>query len=109
MLLTIQKSDVVLAVAGHQMYTKAKIINSCEPWKTEATFGEIYLFADGGSRPPKRSRMTDAEHPGILGVGIYYFTYSTWEGPVLYIEDLFVIPSARGKQTYILHRKPFLK
>ena len=35
----------------------------------------------------------------VLGVAIYFFTYSTWEGPVLYVEDLFVIPSVRGKLT----------
>ena len=33
----------------------------------------------------------------VVGVAIYFFTYSTWEGPVLYVEDLFVIPSVRGK------------
>lgn len=35
----------------------------------------------------------------VLGVAIYFFTYSTWEGPVLYVEDLFVIPAVRGKLT----------
>ncbi|XP_020903463.1 diamine acetyltransferase 1-like [Exaiptasia diaphana] len=33
----------------------------------------------------------------ILGIAIYFFTYSTWEGSMLYLEDLFVIPFARGQ------------
>ncbi|XP_031570457.1 diamine acetyltransferase 2-like [Actinia tenebrosa] len=33
----------------------------------------------------------------ILGIAIYFYTYSTWEGPMLYLEDLFVIPFARGQ------------
>ncbi|EDO45171.1 predicted protein [Nematostella vectensis] len=32
----------------------------------------------------------------IPGVAIYFYTYFTWEGPMLYLEDLFVIPFARG-------------
>ena len=51
--------------------------------------------------PIKRRRMSNTKNKEVLGVAIYYFTYSTWEGPVLYVEDLFVIPGARGRRALI--------
>lgn len=45
--------------------------------------------------------MSNTKNKEVLGVAIYYFTYSTWEGPVLYVEDLFVIPGARGGRALI--------
>jgi len=46
-----------------------------------------------------RTQLATQEQKKLLGVAICFFTYSTWEGPVLYLEDLFVIPSVRGKLT----------
>lgn len=38
-----------------------------------------------------------AEQEGnVLGFAIYYTSYSTWKGPCMYLEDLFVVPEARG-------------
>ncbi|KAK3094924.1 hypothetical protein FSP39_007931, partial [Pinctada imbricata] len=33
----------------------------------------------------------------LIGYVLYYFTYSTWEGRSLYMEDLYVTPTWRGK------------
>ena len=39
-----------------------------------------------------------AEEEGkIVGATIYYFTYSTWKGKSLYLEDLIITRSHRGK------------
>jgi len=46
-----------------------------------------------------RKQLAIQKNQKVLGVAIYFFTYSTWEGPVLYVEDLFVIPAVRGKLT----------
>ena len=59
-------------------------------------FYSLFIFAESGARAA-RKQIAVQQHHEVLGVGIYYFTYSTWEGPVLYVEDLFVIPAARGK------------
>lgn len=32
----------------------------------------------------------------IIGFAIYYIAYSTWKGPILYLEDLYVLPEYRG-------------
>ena len=39
-----------------------------------------------------------AEHEGkIVGTAIYYMTYSTWKGKMLYLEDLVITQSYRRK------------
>jgi GNAT superfamily N-acetyltransferase len=39
-----------------------------------------------------------AEHDGTAaGYAIYYFSYSTWVGPGIYLEDIFVEPEFRGR------------
>jgi GNAT superfamily N-acetyltransferase len=38
-----------------------------------------------------------AEHDGrTAGYAIYFFSYSTWVGPGIYLEDIFVEPELRG-------------
>lgn len=32
----------------------------------------------------------------VIGFAIFYTSYSTWKGPCMYLEDLYVIPEARG-------------
>ncbi|KAJ8342969.1 hypothetical protein SKAU_G00328970 [Synaphobranchus kaupii] len=32
-----------------------------------------------------------------VGYGIYFYTYSTWKGRTVYLEDLYVMPEFRGK------------
>ena len=42
-----------------------------------------------------------AENPDkpneLVGFVLYFFTYSTWEGRSIYMEDLYVTPAFRGK------------
>ncbi|XP_053121656.1 thialysine N-epsilon-acetyltransferase-like isoform X1 [Hemicordylus capensis] len=33
----------------------------------------------------------------IVGFGLYFFTYSTWKGRNIYMEDLYIMPEFRGK------------
>ena len=38
-----------------------------------------------------------AEQNGqVIGFAVYYTSYSTWKGPCMYLEDLYVLPEARG-------------
>ncbi len=32
----------------------------------------------------------------IIGFALFYTSYSTWKGPCVYLEDLFVLPEERG-------------
>ena len=39
------------------------------------------------------------EDGGIVGYALYFFTYSTWVGKSLYLDDLYVKPEFRGRGT----------
>ncbi|XP_022044461.2 diamine acetyltransferase 2b isoform X1 [Acanthochromis polyacanthus] len=32
----------------------------------------------------------------VVGYAFYFYTYSTWKGPTVYLEDLYVMPEFRG-------------
>ncbi|MCR9170950.1 MAG: GNAT family N-acetyltransferase [bacterium] len=40
--------------------------------------------------------LVATESDRIIGFALYYMAYSTWKGPVLYLEDLYVLPDYRG-------------
>ncbi|KAF4012337.1 hypothetical protein E5288_WYG000829 [Bos mutus] len=37
------------------------------------------------------------EGPCVVGYGLYYFSYSTWKGRNIYLEDIYVKPEYRGQ------------
>ena len=50
-----------------------------------------------GANPRYRSLIAEADGAAI-GFALYFFGFSTWTGgPILYLEDLFVVPEARGR------------
>jgi GNAT superfamily N-acetyltransferase len=63
-------------------------VEATEPMLAEALFG-----------PAPAASCTVALGPGggVVGFALWYVTFSTWKGrPGLWLEDLFVRPSARG-------------
>ena len=67
-----------------------------EPEAAVAT--EADIVRDGfGERPFFRVVLAEWEGE-VAGFAFYFFNYSTWQGrPGLYLEDLFVRPTHRGK------------
>jgi len=65
-----------------------------EPHSVQIT--EEQLLRDGfGPRPYYECLI--AEHDGKpAGFALYFPIYSTWQGPSLHLEDLFVLPEFRG-------------
>lgn len=60
---------------------------------TEAGLREV-LF--GGQRSAET--LLALENGKTVGFAVYFYSFSTWLGrPGLYLEDLFVLPSVRGK------------
>lgn len=58
------------------------------------------LREDGfGANPRYELLVAEDLNSGIVrGIALYYPIYSTWKGPVLYLEDLIVTESARGSK-----------
>ncbi len=53
------------------------------------------LMRDGFGAAPLFECLVAEKDGVILGFALFYPTYSTWSGPCLYLEDLFVIDSHR--------------
>lgn len=41
--------------------------------------------------------ISESSVPELIGYALYFYTYSTWEGRMLYMEDLYVCPEYRGE------------
>jgi GNAT superfamily N-acetyltransferase len=55
------------------------------------------LLEDGFGEEPFFHFYVAEEAGRIIGTAIYYFTYSTWKGKSLYLEDLIITGGQRGK------------
>lgn len=56
------------------------------------------LEADALREPPRFHVWLAEVQSRVVGYAVYFFTYSTLLGqPTLYLEDLFVVPEARGQ------------
>lgn len=62
----------------------------------EVTIGESELLRDGfGDRPQYECLIGELDGEPV-GMALFFPFYSTWKGPGIHLEDLFVLPSARG-------------
>ncbi|OEK02990.1 GNAT family N-acetyltransferase [Roseivirga sp. 4D4] len=77
--------DLVMELA---IYEKAphEVANSVERMREDG-FGDKPVF----------EFFVAEERGNIVGTAIYYYRYSTWKGKALYLEDLVVRDSERGK------------
>ena len=75
-----------------------KALATYEKEPDAAVVTEEDLLRDGFSDEP-RFKVVMAEWDGqVVGFAFYFYNYSAWQGrPGLYLEDLFVQPSHRGK------------
>ncbi|PTB95664.1 GNAT family N-acetyltransferase [Marivirga lumbricoides] len=58
---------------------------------------EAELIKDGFGENPAYGLFVGEDEKQIVGIALYYYRYSTWNGKVLYLEDLIVTESERGK------------
>ncbi|MEQ9440244.1 MAG: GNAT family N-acetyltransferase [Cyclobacteriaceae bacterium] len=67
------------------------------PQEVEITLAE--LEHDGfGEKPVFEFFVAeDTEHNRIVGLALYFYSYSTWKGKCIYLEDLIVTASYRGQ------------
>jgi GNAT superfamily N-acetyltransferase len=58
---------------------------------------EQRMLEDGFGPNPVFGFHVAEENGTILGIAVYYFRYSTWKGKRLYLEDIVVTESQRGR------------
>ena len=58
---------------------------------------EARMLADGFGENPIYGLIVAESEGEITGIAVYYFRYSTWKGKRLYLEDIVVTESQRGK------------
>ncbi|XP_029437666.1 diamine acetyltransferase 2-like [Rhinatrema bivittatum] len=66
---------------------------------------EEVLQKDGFAKNPFYQCLVAELHPEqrskdgfrVIGYALYFFTYSTWKGRSIFLEDLYVMPEFRGK------------
>jgi GNAT superfamily N-acetyltransferase len=64
------------------------------PHEVETT--EALLLADGfGKHPAYKAIMAELDGQ-VRGMAVYYFSYSTWKGRSMYIDDIVVFKEFRG-------------
>ena len=67
------------------------------PLEVENTVEE--MIEDGFKENPIYYLLIAEENSIILGIAIYYIKYSTWKGKCVFLEDIIVTASERGKGT----------
>lgn len=63
----------------------------------EVTNTVALMEKDGFGTNPIYGLFVAETDKGIVGISIYYWRYSTWKGKRLYLEDIIVTESERGK------------
>lgn len=58
---------------------------------------EHFIKTGFGENPVWQALVAEDESEKIIGLSLYYMRYSTWKGLRLYLEDLIVTESFRGK------------
>jgi GNAT superfamily N-acetyltransferase len=66
-----------------------------EPHSVQIT--EEQLLRDGFGPHPYYECLIAEEDSRPAGFALYFPIYSTWQGPSIHLEDLFVLPEFRGK------------
>lgn len=80
--------DVLSLIQELALYEKA-------PQEVTVTVEE--LVRDGFGPRPLFEVLLGELNGELVGIAFYFISYSTWKGPCLYLEDLVVTESHRGK------------
>ncbi len=80
-----------------QVLTLIKELASYEKASHEVTNTVALMERDGFGERPLFGFFVAEEERTILGISLYYYRYSTWKGKRLYLEDIVVTQSQRGK------------
>ena len=93
--ITIRKGTPSDMEAVHGLVRElAEFENAPEQVETSA---EIFREDGFGANPLPRFLVAETAEKLIAGAAVYYLTYSTWKGKMMYLDDLIVTQSMRRK------------
>nr|XP_057942728.1 thialysine N-epsilon-acetyltransferase-like isoform X2 [Doryrhamphus excisus] len=70
-----------------------KVVLSYEEFEQDG-FGKKPLFESLVAEVPEENKSKEGFT--VVGVALYYYTYCTWNGRAVFLEDLYVMPGFRG-------------
>jgi ribosomal protein S18 acetylase RimI-like enzyme len=89
------------ALSSVQMTESLLLSTLCFPLDSSSTANDNPKFTPGHARClllfPSASSSADSEAEAAAGMALYYTSYSTWTGPGIYLEDLYITPENRRK------------
>jgi len=85
-----------------KMITELAIYEN-EPEAVDLTIEK--LIQDGFNEAPLFKALILELNNKSVGMALYYNRYSTWKGKSLYLEDLYIVPEARGYKLGIMTMK----
>lgn len=80
-----------------QVLDLVKELAAYERASNEVTNNVARMERDGFSENPVFGFFVAEEDQRIVGLSLYYWRYSTWKGKRLYLEDIIVTESQRGR------------
>jgi len=91
----IRKATKEDATRAHQLIIDLAIFEN-EPEAVSNTL-EQFIEDGFGDQPAYHLIVADESTAGIVGMALYVFSYSTWKGKMLFLDDLVVAKEFRGK------------
>jgi GNAT superfamily N-acetyltransferase len=89
--ISVQKANVEDLKDIHKMVYELAVFEK-EPEAMISTLEEYEEAFDKGLF----DSLVAKENGKTVGMALYYMTFSTWKGPMLYLEDFFVLPEYRS-------------
>ncbi|XP_069687802.1 thialysine N-epsilon-acetyltransferase-like [Periplaneta americana] len=68
-------------------------LNECDLEEDGFSSEHPYFHCFVADAPP--SLAADSDQHVLVGYAVYYYTYSTWKGKSIYLEDIYVMPEYR--------------
>ena len=84
------------------LYNRSALYSSSIPSHGQHYCLCLLIFHAESTYPPDLRSSKMVRNERLVGYALYFFNYSTWEGRVLYLEDLFVRQQYRSETIIIV-------
>lgn len=92
---TIRKATIADAKAAHRLIVELAIFEKAPSSVTNTI--EQFTEDGFGENPVYNLIVAETKNKQIVGMALYVYTYSTWKGKMLYLDDLIVTETWRQK------------